>query len=201
MKKLHDDMMALDMGRVGRNYAVFALVAVVICGALGAFLLWPQLSAGWSMVAGGSGPLAWRLEGLEDAFEWSLAGYDNATLGAVSLGARTALVVMGLVLVFVAAGYWLLVALWLYQAAERAEMGGAFWLLLGLIGNLAAVCAFVALRSVLRVRCNACDGWVAKDAVYCHLCGEAIAANCQHCGAALGGSDHYCSSCGTVVNK
>lgn len=201
MKKLHNDVMALDMGRIGRNYAVLALVAVIACSALGVFLLWPQLSAGWSMLTGGSGPLAWRLEGLEDAFEWSLAGYDGAGLGAVSLGARTALVMMALVLLFVAAGYWLLVALWLYQAAERAEMGGALWLPLGLVGNVFAVCAFIALRSVLRVRCKACDGWAAKDADYCPNCGESLAENCRHCGAALSGSDHYCTHCGAAVGQ
>lgn len=125
MKTLSQEIMALDFRRVGKNYALAAVVVLVVCVGLGAFLLWPQLVEAWALLAHGQGPLEWRLDMLEDAWEWSLAEYGGGVLSAVGLGARTALLVSGLVLVAVAAGYWLLVALWLYQLANRAEMGGA----------------------------------------------------------------------------
>ena len=150
MKTLSQEIMALDFRRVGKNYALAAAVVLVVCVGLGAFLLWPQLGEAWALLAQGQGPLKWRLDTLEDAWEWSLAGYGGGALSAVGLGARTALLMSGLVLVAVAAGYWLLVALWLYQLANRAEMGGALWALLGLVGNLAAVALFFAARSLLR---------------------------------------------------
>lgn len=125
MKTLSQEIMALDFRRIGKNYALAAAVVLVVCVGLGAFLLWPQLVEAWALLAHGQGPLEWRLDMLEDAWEWSLAGYGGGVLSAVGLGARTALLVSGLVLVAVAAGYWLLVALWLYQLANRAEMGGA----------------------------------------------------------------------------
>lgn len=146
MKTLSQEIMALDFRRIGKNYALAAAVVLVVCVGLGAFLLWPQLGEAWALLAQGQGPLEWRLDTLEDAWEWSLAGYGGGALSAVGLGARTALLVSGLVLVAVAAGYWLLVALWLYQLANRAEMGGALWALLGLVGNLAAVALFFAAR-------------------------------------------------------
>ena len=136
MKTLSQEIMTLDFRRVGKNFALAAAVVLVVCVGLGAFLLWPQLVEAWALLAHGQGPLEWRLDMLEDAWEWSLAGYGGGVLSAVGLGARTALLVSGLVLVAVAAGYWLLVALWLYQLANRAEMGGALWALLGLVGNL-----------------------------------------------------------------
>ena len=159
MKTLSQEIMALDFRRVGKNYALAAVVVLVVCVGLGAFLLWPQLVEAWALLAHGQGPLEWRLDMLEDAWEWSLAGYGGGVLSAVGLGARTALLVSGLVLVAVAAGYWLLVALWLYQLANRAEMGGALWALLGLVGNLAAVALFFAARSLLRTQCAGCGGW------------------------------------------
>ena len=127
MKTLSQEIMALDFRRIGKKYALAAVVVLVVCVGLGAFLLWPQLVEAWALLAHGQGPLEWRLDMLEDAWGWSLAGYGGGVLSAVGLGARTALLVSGLVLVAVAVGYWLLVALWLYQLANRAEMGGALW--------------------------------------------------------------------------
>lgn len=139
------------------------------------------------------------MDTLEDAWEWSLAGYGGGALSAVGLGARTALLVSGLVLVAVAAGYWLLVALWLYQLANRAEMGGALWALLGLVGNLAAVALFFAARSLLRTQCAGCGGWSAKASGYCRHCGTGLGDSCPSCGQSVAAKDIYCVRCGTPL--
>lgn len=200
MKGYHKEIMALDMGRVGKNYAAVAAVLLVACVSLGAFLLWPQLGEGWRLFAQGVGPLDDRLDLLEDAWEWSLAGYDGG-ISAVGLGARTALLMSGLVVAALFAGYWLLVALWLYQLAARAEMGALFWGLAALAGNLAAVALFFALRSVLRAPCPACGQWTAKAGGYCRHCGAALAHYCPSCGAVVAGGDSYCGHCGTSLSS
>ena len=74
MKTLSQEIMALDFRRVGKNYALAAVVVLVVCVGLGAFLLWPQLGEAWALLVQGQGPLEWRLDTLEDAWEWGLAG-------------------------------------------------------------------------------------------------------------------------------
>lgn len=68
MKTLSQEIMALDFRRIGKNYALAAVVVLVVCVGLGAFLLWPQLGEAWALLAQGQGPLEWRLDMLEDAW-------------------------------------------------------------------------------------------------------------------------------------
>lgn len=201
MTTLHNEIMNWDFKRIAKNYAILAVVAALVAGCLSVFLLWPQLSGAWSDMAQAGMPLAWRFEGLEEIMEWSLAGYSIGTVGAVSLGTRTLLLVVGLVLLALAAGYWLLVAGWLYQQAVRSDMNGVLWLLLGLVGNLAAVVLFIVYRSVTHVACDDCGGWSPKDAGYCRRCGAALGKNCPVCGEPLRRNDCYCSHCGAVTNQ
>ncbi|MEE0206221.1 MAG: zinc ribbon domain-containing protein [Peptococcaceae bacterium] len=168
MKTLSQEIMALDFRRVGKNYALAAVVVLVVCVGLGAFLLWPQLGEAWALLAQGQGPLEWRLDMLEDAWEWSLAGYGGGVLSAVGLGARTALLVSGLVLV-------------------------------GLVGNLAAVALFFAARSLLRTQCAGCGGWSAKSSGYCRHCGTGLGDSCPSCGQSVAAKDIYCVRCGTPL--
>lgn len=201
MTTLHNELMNWDFKRIGKNYALLVVAAVVVAGCLGAFLLWPQLSGAWSYMTQSGVPLGWRFEGLEEMLEWSLAGYSVGTVGAVSLGTRTLLLVVGLVLLAIAAGYWLLVAGWLYQQAVRSNMNGVLWLLLGLVGNLAAVVLFFLYRHLLFVNCDDCGGWSPKHAGYCRHCGAALGRHCPVCGEAMGRNDHYCSHCGAVTTR
>lgn len=50
MKTLSQEIMALDFRRVGKNYALAAVVVLVVCVGLGAFLLWPQLVEAWALL-------------------------------------------------------------------------------------------------------------------------------------------------------
>lgn len=193
MSVLKNDILTMDFKRTGKNYAIFAVVVTLLCGGLSLYLLWPQLTE-VSQLLGQSG--VGHLDHVDDMLEWSLAGYGGAGITAVSLGARTALLVCGLIVMALAAGYWLLVALWLYQQATQAELGGALWFLLGLAGNLVAVAAFLAVRSTFRVRCTVCDGWSPKSDDYCHHCGASLGSVCPSCGAALKAGAHFCGHCG-----
>ena len=193
MSVMKNDILTMNFKRTGKNYAIFAVVVTLLCGGLSLYLLWPQLTE-VSQLLGQSG--VGHLDHVDDMLEWSLAGYSGAGITAVSLGARTALLVCGLIVLALAAGYWLLVALWLYQQATQAELGGTFWFLLGLAGNLVAVAAFLAVRSTFRVRCTACDGWSPKSDDYCHHCGASLGSVCPSCGAALKAGAHFCGHCG-----
>ena len=42
--------------------------------------------------------------------------------------------------------YWLLTAAWLYRSALNAGMNKSLWMILGLVGNLLAVAAFLIVR-------------------------------------------------------
>ena len=44
------------------------------------------------------------------------------------------------------AQYWLLTAAWLYRSAVNAGMNKSLWMILGLVGNLLAVAAFLIVR-------------------------------------------------------
>lgn len=193
MSVLKNDILTMDFKRTGKKYAIFAVVVTLLCGGLGLYLLWPQLTEVAQLLGQGS---VGHLDHVDDMLEWSLAGYSGGAISAVSLGARTALLVCGLIVLALAAGYWLLVALWLYQRATQAELGGMFWFLLGLAGNLAAVAAFLAVRSIFRVRCTVCDGWSPKSDDYCHHCGASLVSVCPSCGAALKAGAHFCGHCG-----
>ena len=193
MSVLKNDILTMNFKRTGKNYAIFAVVVTLLCGGLSLYLLWPQLTEVSQLLGQGS---VGHLDHVDDMLEWSLAGYSGGAISAVSLGARTALLVCGLIVLALAAGYWLLVALWLYQRATQAELGGMFWFLLGLAGNLAAVAAFLAVRSIFRVRCTVCDGWSPKSDDYCHHCGASLVSVCPSCGAALKAGAHFCGHCG-----
>lgn len=201
MTIFHQEIMNWDFKRIGKNYALLSIVAVVVAASLSLFLLWPQLSQAATVFAESGGPLGWRLDALEETLEWSFAGVAVGGVSAVSLGVRTLLLVIGLALMALAAGYWLLVALWLHQLAVRSDMNGTLWFLLGLVGNLAAVAVFFVSRSLLRVECDACGGWSPKDAAYCRHCGNVIGYNCPACGQPMNRNDQFCRHCGAVTNS
>ena len=54
--------------------------------------------------------------------------------------------VAGLLWLLLLAYYWLLTATWLYRSAVNAGMNKSLWMILGLVGNLLAVAAFLIVR-------------------------------------------------------
>lgn len=196
MSTLKKDVMTLDFQRVAKRFAMLVVVLVVVCAGATAFLLRTQIGELFAL-AGQPGMLYG--DGLEHALEASLAGFSGGGMTAASAGARTALLVSALVVLALGAAYWLIVAGWLCQTAVRAGKSGVFWLVLALIGNLAAVALFFILRSWREVRCEACGGWSGSREAYCRHCGAALAHNCPTCGAAVKRGDTYCTHCGQAL--
>ncbi len=52
----------------------------------------------------------------------------------------------GLLWLALLAWYWLLTAAWLYRSAVNAGMNKSLWMILGMVGNLLAVAAFLIVR-------------------------------------------------------
>ena len=58
--------------------------------------------------------------------------------------------VTGLLWLLLLAWYWLLTAAWLYRSAINEGMNKSLWMILGLVGNLLAVAAFLIVRDAPR---------------------------------------------------
>lgn len=58
--------------------------------------------------------------------------------------------VTGLLWLLLLAYYWLLTAAWLYRSAVNEGMNKSLWMILGLVGNLLAVAAFLIVRDAPR---------------------------------------------------
>lgn len=54
--------------------------------------------------------------------------------------------VTGILWLALLACYWLLTAAWLYRSAVNEGMNKSLWMILGLVGNLLAVAAFLIVR-------------------------------------------------------
>lgn len=54
--------------------------------------------------------------------------------------------VAGVLWLALLAWYWLLTAAWLYRSAVNAGMNKSLWMILGLVGNVLAVAAFLIVR-------------------------------------------------------
>lgn len=118
-----------------------------------------------------------------------------------STGAKVVLGVFGLICFAVFAVYWLAVAAWLYQAAEKAGFHGILWLMLALASNLFAAVLFILLRSFLTSKCGACGTWQDKKRKYCTVCGAAMHRTCPGCGTECKSGDSYCHGCGKKLDS
>ncbi len=120
--------------------------------------------------------------------------FDSAQITEPSTGAKIILGVYGLLCLLIGISYWLLIAAWLYQAAEKCSMNGLFWAALGIFFNLAAVITFLLLRSRKTI-CHSC-GQRQNAAEYCRACGAPMQLKCSECGTVMDIRDAYCSHCG-----
>ncbi|HAF86205.1 MAG TPA: hypothetical protein DCG32_07575 [Sphaerochaeta sp.] len=93
--------------------------------------------------------------------------------------------------------YWILIAFWLYQAAEKASMHGPIWFVLGLFFNVGTVLVFVLSRSFQKVCLNC--GLRQHPSNYCRNCGFPMHVKCPVCDSVIEADDLYCPSCGAKV--
>jgi hypothetical protein len=125
--------------------------------------------------------------------------FDSVQITEPSTTAKILLGVYGLLCLLIGVSYWLIIAAWLYQAAEKSSMNGFLWALLGIFFNFAAVLAFVLMRSRKAV-CPGC-GRRQDAAEYCRFCGVAMRHKCGACGVAADIRDTYCSQCGKSLKN
>ena len=125
--------------------------------------------------------------------------FDSAQFTEPSIGAKILLGIYGLLCLLLGISYWLLITAWLYQAAEKSSMNGLFWAVLGIFFNLAAVLAFLLLRSRKAI-CPKC-GLRQNTAEYCRACGAAMQLKCSECGTVMNIRDAYCSHCGKSLKN
>jgi hypothetical protein len=95
--------------------------------------------------------------------------------------------------------YWVLIAMWLYQASVSVSMNGVVWLILGIFFNLCAVIAFFIIRST-RAACPVCGKRQDKSG-YCRFCGSKMQVLCSECGATIQNLDAYCHNCGASLRN
>ena len=125
--------------------------------------------------------------------------FDSAQITEPSTGAKIVLGVYGLLCLLIGIFYWFLIAAWLYQSAEKSSMNGLLWAVLALFFNLAAVLAFLLLRSRKAI-CHNC-GQRQNTAEYCRACGAPMQIKCWECGTAVDIRDAYCSHCGKSLKN
>lgn len=125
--------------------------------------------------------------------------FDSAQITEPSIGAKIVLGVYGLLCLLLGISYWLLITAWLYQAAEKCSMNGLLWAVLGIFFNLAAVLAFLLLRS-RKATCPRC-GQRQNTAEYCRACGAPMQLKCSECGTVTDIRDAYCSHCGKSLKN
>ena len=96
--------------------------------------------------------------------------------------------------------YWIIVALWVYQNAEKSKMNAALWGIITLITNLAGVLVYAIFKQS-NVTCDGCGALQSKAHMFCTKCGKKLGESCSECGALIRKNDEYCSKCGKKVER
>lgn len=199
MNDMKEKILQTNFVRLLKRLLLLALCVGLLGGGSSAFLLRTQIGEAVSYV--------------QDTHFWDEgAGEDRntephrgewlepeAVVTPPSVPAIAAVSITGLLCALLALAFWLLVALWLYQAAILAKMNGSLWLLLGLVGSVGTVFLFILVRSLTRKKCDACGEYQPAKAQYCAKCGAALFVKCPVCGTAHKKVDLFCQSCGSPL--
>lgn len=91
--------------------------------------------------------------------------------------------------------YWIIVALWVYQNAQKSKLSAPVWGIITLFTNLAGVLVYLIYKHINGI-CGFCGAVQARENVFCTECGKKIGITCDECGHFLKLSDNYCPKCG-----
>lgn len=91
--------------------------------------------------------------------------------------------------------YWIIVAMWVYQNAEKARLNAPAWGIITLFTNLAGVFVYAVYKHISGV-CTVCGAAQNRGNVFCTVCGSKIGATCTECGHSLKTGDEFCPKCG-----
>lgn len=213
MNKLHEKIKNAHYGKILKWWLILGIIAALVGGGLSAILLRPQIQEVVSAVRTAEQGEEQSKDGKTEegkTEEMQLDEKQNRkeerhflkklSVSEPSRAAKAVVAVTGVAALGFGAFYWLLIAAWLYSAAEHARMHGALWGLLGLGGNLFAAALFLVVRSLLRSRCPDCGVWQ-KHAAYCRDCGAEMEATCKNCGAKCEKQDSFCPVCGGKLDE
>lgn len=188
MPKIHEKIMQVNFAKSLKKLVLIFVCVSLLGGGLSAAMLRPQIK-----------------EGIKNVHEWERDdGHDFFDEEMIPRPAAAALITVGItglllsVFLFL---FWVLVAAWLYQAAVLSDMNGLLWMIAGLVGNIFAVAAFLAVRSIIRTKCPSCGNFQPVKTLFCEKCGSAIYKICVSCGASCGTNDKFCSTCGEKLHK
>ena len=195
MEKIKKRILQADFRKIARRFVIIAVIFLILSIVAGAVTLRTQISDVHGLLS--SPPeSSMRYDGHETEWEDIL----RSGITPLSAAAGITIAVTGFLWLLLIAVYWLLTAAWLYQAADRAKMKRALWLLLGLAANAAAVVLFLLMRSILRTQCPSC-GSRQKKTEFCTECGAALMKECPSCHNLAARSDAYCASCGEKLGE
>lgn len=213
MNKLQSKIMDMDFKKMAKRFIVLSLIIVIVGGILTGLMFRTQISEAityhqtyensrenW-IQKDNEENTRYNGEYREDN-RWE-HGYKKADFfesgqfTVPTVGAQIVLFTYAALCALIGLVYWLLVMAWLYQAAFRASMNRTLWTILGLFFNLAAVIAFLIVRSMQTV-CPSC-GTYQKAGAFCRACGVPLQIECIECGVLADGKDKYCSNCGKQI--
>ncbi|MDD3778689.1 MAG: zinc ribbon domain-containing protein [Proteiniphilum sp.] len=213
MKGFLEKIEATDFRKPFKRLIIIALIVVIACGALTAFMFRTQLTELYTLdkmeeqtvqQSDVQAPITEHGDGEHDGDREHGDGHEidvfdaglvtRPSVGAI-ITAITSIVLCGLC----ALAYWLMVAAWLYKASAKAGMNRALWTILGLAFNVLAVLAFLIVRGRL-VHCPSCGTWQ-NGGKFCVSCGAVLERACPKCGKAGKASDKFCPACGATLTE
>ena len=100
------------------------------------------------------------------------------------------------ILMFLFMIYWIIIALWVYQNAQRSKLSAPVWGIIVLFTNLAGVLVYLIYKHVNGV-CVFCGAVQPRENTFCTACGNKIGKVCAKCGHSIKMTDNYCPKCGS----
>lgn len=213
MNKIHEKIMQADFVKSLKRLMLFAVCVILLGGGISAVMLAPRIGEVASGIRqreqdGEEYRKNRERDGESDEHEKkegnSREEYDfpeNMTITAPLTGAVITLGLTALCSFLSLFLFWILVAVWLYQAAVRSGMNGLVWLVVGMAGNVFGAIVFLLVRSFIRVKCPSCGSFLPVKAQYCSECGAAMYEKCTDCGEACAVDDTFCRTCGKLLHE
>lgn len=214
MSKIREKIMKTNFAKKLKKLLILSACVLLLGGGISALSLSTQIGEVISQAQ------SWEKTDSElhrDAYHWLNEEYsfenwkwnrfekrdihENFQLTEPILTAKIAIGITSTMFILLAVAFWVLISMWLYQAAVRADMNGSLWLLMGLGGNIFAALLFILVRSFIRKKCPSCGHYQSTDMNFCTQCGTLIRKKCPSCGVDCGSDEVFCHACGQKMEK
>lgn len=97
--------------------------------------------------------------------------------------------------VFALLGYWLLLPLWVYADARRAQMRATPWAFFTLFTNVIGLLTYLVVRSEIPPICPQCRRELERGFSICPYCGPLRHSTCPDCGWSVRHDWKFCPAC------